>query len=59
MFEGYSQPNQWKFDKEVFWVQIHNMLMVCMTKGRGSQIGESIGRLVEANVPLDGVGWGI
>ncbi|XP_041025325.1 uncharacterized protein LOC121265703 [Juglans microcarpa x Juglans regia] len=57
-FEVYSQPNEWKFDSEWFWIQIHNLPMFCMTKEKGRVIGESLGNLIDVDVPSDGIGWG-
>jgi hypothetical protein len=38
------------FNSSVFWVQIHEMPLVCMTKNVGVKIGELIGELEEIDV---------
>ncbi|KAF5474654.1 hypothetical protein F2P56_006537 [Juglans regia] len=57
-FEAFTQPNEWKFESELFWIQIHNLPMICMTKEKGNVIGKSLGRLMKVDVPNDGIGWG-
>lgn len=46
------------FDKEEFWVQLHNLPLAYMNKECGDQIGKSIGRVIEVDVLEDGIGWG-
>lgn len=58
VFYGMSQPNQWSFGTEVFWVQIYNLPMSFMMRDYGVQIGNSLGRVMELEVPEDGLGWG-
>ncbi|KAF5471500.1 hypothetical protein F2P56_008288 [Juglans regia] len=57
-FENFAQRNEWKFESEWFWIQIHNLPMFCMMKEKGKVIGESLGRLIDVDVPGDGIGWG-
>ncbi|XP_059446486.1 uncharacterized protein LOC132178037 [Corylus avellana] len=56
--EGNTPPSQMKFSMSPFWVQVHDMPLVCMTKGVGVKIGESLGNLEEVDVAGDGAGWG-
>lgn len=44
--DGNTLPSQMKFSMSPFWVQVHDMPLVCMTKGIG------------VNVAGDGAGWG-
>jgi hypothetical protein len=56
--DGSTPPSQMKFTISPFWVQIHDMPLVCMTKGVGVKIGESLGKLEDVDVAGDGAGWG-
>lgn len=58
VFDGFSQPQHWKFDREVFWIQFHNLPMAYMTRDCGVQIGNSTGKVLDVEVIDDGVGWG-
>lgn len=44
-FDGSVPPSQMKFSHSPFWIQVHDLPLVCMTKGVGSKIGESLGVL--------------
>lgn len=57
-FDGSIPPSQMKFTHSPFWVQVHDMPLLFMTKGIGEKIGESLGQLVEIDIAGDGVGWG-
>jgi hypothetical protein len=57
-FNGNIPPSQMDFSRSPFWIQAHEMPLVCMTKGVGTKIGRSIGELHEVDVAGDGVGWG-
>jgi hypothetical protein len=46
------------FKQSSFWVQVHNMPLLCMTKGIVVKIGESMWQLEEVDLAGDGVGWG-
>ncbi|XP_042950099.1 uncharacterized protein LOC122282213 [Carya illinoinensis] len=46
------------FDKETFWLQIHNLPLGCMSMEWEKQIGKSVGRVIEVDVEEDGTGWG-
>lgn len=56
-FDG-SPPSQMDFSKSPFWIQIHDMPLVCMNGGVGRKIGESLGEVWDVDVAGDGVGWG-
>ncbi|XP_059429026.1 uncharacterized protein LOC132162821 [Corylus avellana] len=57
-FNGSTPPSQMAFTHSPFWVQIHDMPLLCMTKGVGTRIGESMGQLEHTDLAGDGVGWG-
>ncbi|XP_059436243.1 uncharacterized protein LOC132169189 [Corylus avellana] len=57
-FDGSTPPSQMAFTHSPFWVQIHDMPLLCMTKGVGTKIGESMGQLEDIDLAGDGVGWG-
>ncbi|XP_059436282.1 uncharacterized protein LOC132169233 [Corylus avellana] len=56
-FDG-SPPSQMDFSKSPFWIQIHDMPLVCMNGGVGRKIGTSLGEVWDVDVAGDGVGWG-
>jgi len=49
---------QMDFSHVLFWVQVHDMPLICMNKEIGTRIGESIGKVEDVDVTGDGVGWG-
>jgi hypothetical protein len=51
-------PSQMQFSLSPIWVQVHDMPLICMTKGVGEKIGESLGILEDVDVAGDGAGWG-
>jgi hypothetical protein len=51
-------PTQMQFQHSPFWIQVHDMPLLCMTKGVGVKIGESLGEVEDVDVAGDGVGWG-
>ncbi|XP_042954597.1 uncharacterized protein LOC122291010 [Carya illinoinensis] len=57
-YEGKLCLREMVFDKETFWLQIHNMPLGCMSMEWGNQIGSSVGRVLEVDVEEDGTGWG-
>jgi hypothetical protein len=57
-FDGRVPPSQMDFTTSPFWIQVHDMPLLCMTKGVGTKIGNSLGELHEVDVAGDGVGWG-
>lgn len=57
-FDGQTPPAQMTLNSSVFWVQIHDMPLACMTKSVGIKIGESIGELEDIEIEEDGIGWG-
>jgi hypothetical protein len=57
-FDGQCPPSQMTFMHSPVWTQIHDMPLLCMTKGIGSKIGASLGELEDVDVAEDGVGWG-
>ena len=57
-FDGKVPSSQMDFSQSPFWIQAHDMPLLCMTKGVGTKIGTSMGVLHEVDVAGDGVGWG-
>jgi hypothetical protein len=50
--------SQMDFSHALFWVQVHDMPLLCMNREIGFRIGESMGKVEEVDVTGDGVGWG-
>jgi hypothetical protein len=57
-FDGSVPPIQVQFTHSPFWIQVHDMPLICMNKGVGTKIGESLGALEDVDVAGDGGGWG-
>jgi hypothetical protein len=57
-FDGTIPSSQMAFNHSSFWVQIHDMPLLCMTKGIGMKIGGSMGRLLDVDLAGEGAGWG-
>jgi hypothetical protein len=55
-FQGGVSPSQMDFRYSPFWIQVHDMPLLCMTKGVGTKIGQSLGKLEDVDVAGDGVG---
>lgn len=46
------------FTHAAFWVQIHDMPLVCMNRYVGTRIRETIGAVEDIEVEGDGTSWG-
>jgi hypothetical protein len=57
-FDGGIPSSLWNFTSSPFWIQIHDMPLICMTKAIGSKIGESLGILEAVDTEGEGVEWG-
>jgi hypothetical protein len=57
-YDGRTPPSQLEFKQSPFWVQVHDMPIVCMNKAVGTKIGSSMGTLEDVDVAGDGMGWG-
>jgi hypothetical protein len=57
-FDDSIPSSQWDFTTSPFWIQIHDMPPICMTKAIGSKIGESLGIMEEVDIEGDKVEWG-
>ncbi|XP_059457118.1 uncharacterized protein LOC132186993 [Corylus avellana] len=57
-FDGSIPPAQMQFTHSPFWIQVHDMPLLCINKGVGTKIGESLGTLEDIDVAGDGGGWG-
>jgi hypothetical protein len=49
---------QMDFTHSLFWLQVHDMPLICMNREVGYQIGTTLGVVEEAEVISDKVGWG-
>jgi hypothetical protein len=57
-FDGSTPPSQLEFNRSPFWVQVHDMPLLCMNKNVGTKIGKSLGDLEDVDVAGNGLGWG-
>jgi hypothetical protein len=57
-FDGSIPFSQWNFSTSPFWIQIHELPLICMTKSIGSKIGHSLGVLETVDIAGEGVEWG-
>jgi hypothetical protein len=55
-FDGSIPPMQMEFLHSPFWVQVHDMPFLCMTKSIGAKIAMSMGIWEELDVVGNGVG---
>lgn len=53
-----TPPTQMSFTQAAFWIQIHNMPLVCMNREVGINIGASLGEVEAVEANGDGIGWG-
>lgn len=56
--DGNAPPSQMQFTHSPFWVQVHDLPLICMNKTVGKKIEDFLGSLVEVDVAGDGMGWG-
>jgi hypothetical protein len=57
-FNGRTPPSQLDFSHSLIWVQVHDMLLLCMNKAVGTKIRDSLGQLMDVDVVGDGARWG-
>jgi hypothetical protein len=57
-FNGSIPPSQFEFKRSPFWIQVHDMPLICMNKSIGMKIGNSLGEPIDVDVAGDGRGWG-
>ena len=55
-FEVDMQPTDVKFVYSTFWIRIYNLPILSMVYEVREDIGNNIGRLVEVDVPENGIG---
>jgi hypothetical protein len=55
-FDGSTPPSQLIFTHSPFWIQAHDMPLICMNKEVGTKMGNSLGELMEIDVAGDGMG---
>jgi hypothetical protein len=58
VFDEMTPPTQMSFTQAAFWIQIHNMPLVCMNREVGFNIGASLGEVEAVEANGDGIGWG-
>jgi hypothetical protein len=51
-------PLHMDFNHALFWVHVHDMPFLCMTREVGLRIGALLGKVVDVDVTGDDVGWG-
>jgi len=51
-------PVQMNFSKSPFWIQVHDIPLICMNREVRYKIGGTIGRVEEVDVIGEGLGWG-
>lgn len=56
--DGNLPPSQMEFTNSLFWVQVHNMPLICMTKGVGQKIAASLGEVDDVDIASDDGRWG-
>jgi hypothetical protein len=56
-FDGITPPSQLDFSHSPFWVQVHDMPLLCMNKNVGTKIGNSLGELQKVDVVGNRLGW--
>lgn len=57
-FDGSTPPSQMQFTHSPFWVQVHDMPLLCMTKIVATKIGESMGKLEDVDMAGNRASWG-
>lgn len=57
-FDGNTPLSLMQFNLAPIWVQVHDMPLLCMTRGVGVKIGESLGNLEAVDISGEGAGWG-
>ena len=57
-FDGSTKPSQMEFMHSTFWIQAHDMPLLCMNKSVGTKIGELLRQLKDVDVAGDSTGWG-
>ena len=55
-FDGKAQPSQMQLRYSPIWIQVHDMPLLCMTRGVGVKIGASLGEIEEVDIAGDGAG---
>lgn len=56
-FDGLIPPSQMQLNLSSFWIQNHDMSLLCMTKSVGTKLGDSLGLLEDIDIAKDGAGW--
>lgn len=57
-FDDSLQPSQMDFKHSPFWVQVHDLPLICMSVAVASKIGLSLGEFVSTDVAGEGGRWG-
>jgi hypothetical protein len=45
-----------EFITSPFWIQVHDMPLICMTRGVGKKISDSLGVMEDIDIAGDGAG---
>lgn len=56
--DGYNQIAKNQFITETFWIQLHNLFIMCMNRLYGNLLGKTISKVREVDVELDNIDWG-
>jgi hypothetical protein len=55
-FDGRTSPSEFTFDKALFWVQMMNLPLACMSREVGFKLGASVGKVEKVDTEKDGIG---
>jgi hypothetical protein len=55
-FNGLVAASRMDFRHLPFWIQVHDMPFLCMSRAVGTRIGDTLGMLKDVNVRGDGAG---
>lgn len=56
-FDGNTIPTQMTFNTAAFWIQVHDIPLVCMSKAVGYSIGASLGPVIAVEASGGELGW--
>ena len=56
-FDGDLQPGEVLFRFTAFWIRVLNLPIKSMVRAVGEDIGNAIERIIEVDVPENGIGW--
>lgn len=56
-FNGLVPPSRINFIHSPFWIHVHDMPLLCMSRAMGTKIGRTLGDLEDVDVAGDGAEW--